>query len=46
VCLALRAETSIGGRRVARELDAIMAWRGKPGECPESCARGRVSIKF
>ena len=24
------AETSIGGRRVARELDAIMAWRGKP----------------
>jgi putative transposase len=29
-CLALVAETSIGGRRVARELDAIMAWRGKP----------------
>ena len=24
------ADTSIGGRRVARELDAIMAWRGKP----------------
>ena len=29
-CLALVADTSIGGRRVARELDAIMAWRGKP----------------
>ena len=29
-CLALVADTSISGRRVARELDAIMAWRGKP----------------
>ena len=29
-CLALVADTSFGGRRVARELDAIMAWRGKP----------------
>lgn len=29
-CLALVANTSIGGRRVARELDAIVAWRGKP----------------
>lgn len=29
-CLALAADTSIGGRRVARELDAIIAWRGKP----------------
>ena len=29
-CLALVADTSIGGRRVARELDAIVAWRGKP----------------
>jgi putative transposase len=29
-CLALVADTSIGGRRVARELDAIIAWRGKP----------------
>ncbi len=30
-CLALVADTSISGRRVARELDAIVAWRGKPG---------------
>ncbi len=29
-CLALVADTSIPGRRVARELDAIIAWRGKP----------------
>ena len=29
-CLALVADTSISGRRVARELDAIVAWRGKP----------------
>jgi putative transposase len=29
-CLALVADTSIGGRRVARELDAIIRWRGKP----------------
>jgi putative transposase len=28
--LALVADTSILGRRVARELDAIVAWRGKP----------------
>jgi len=29
-CLALVADTSIGGRRVARALDAIIGWRGKP----------------
>ncbi len=29
-CLALVADTSISGRRVARELDAIIARRGKP----------------
>ena len=29
-CLALVADTSISGRRVARELDAIIGWRGKP----------------
>jgi Integrase core domain len=29
-CLAAIADTSISGRRVARELDAIIAWRGKP----------------
>ena len=31
-CLALVADTSISGRRVARELDAIVAWRGKPAK--------------
>jgi putative transposase len=30
-CLGLIADTSISGIRVARELDRIMAWRGKPG---------------
>jgi putative transposase len=29
-CPALVAAPSISGRRVARELDAIIAWRGKP----------------
>jgi putative transposase len=29
-CLALVADTSISGQRVARELDAIIGWRGKP----------------
>lgn len=29
-CLGLIADTSISGRRVARELDRIIAWRGKP----------------
>jgi putative transposase len=29
-CLAAIADTSISGRRVARELDAIIPWRGKP----------------
>lgn len=29
-CLGLIADTSISGRRVARELDRIMAWRSKP----------------
>jgi len=29
-CLALVADTSISGRRVARELDAVIAWRGRP----------------
>jgi putative transposase len=28
--LALVPDTSISGRRVARELDALIAWRGKP----------------
>jgi putative transposase len=30
-CLALVADTSISGRRVARELDAVIGWRAKPG---------------
>ncbi|WP_091686925.1 IS3 family transposase [Methylocapsa palsarum] len=29
-CLALVVDTSIGGHRVARELDALISWRGKP----------------
>lgn len=29
-CLALVVDTSISGRRVARELDAIIARRGRP----------------
>jgi putative transposase len=30
-CLALVADTSLSGDRVARELDAVMALRGRPG---------------
>jgi putative transposase len=30
-CLGAIPDTSISGRRVARELTAIIAWRGKPG---------------
>ena len=30
-CLGLVADTSISGKRVARELDRIISWRGKPG---------------
>ena len=29
-CLALVADTSLSGRRLARELDAVIAQRGKP----------------
>lgn len=29
-CLAMVADTSISGKRVARELDRLIAWRGKP----------------
>jgi putative transposase len=29
-CLALVADTSLSGVRVARELDAVIAWRGRP----------------
>jgi putative transposase len=33
-CLALVADTSISGQRVARELSRIIAWRGKPEAIP------------
>ncbi len=29
-CLAAIADTSLSGRRVARELDRLIAWRGRP----------------
>ena len=29
-CLCLVADTSLSGLRVARELDAPVAWRGRP----------------
>jgi putative transposase len=32
-CLGLVADTSLSGARVARELDAVIAWRGKPRTC-------------
>jgi putative transposase len=32
-CLALVADTSLSGQRVGRELDAIVAQRGKPAAC-------------
>lgn len=32
-CLGLVADTSLSGARVARELDAIIAWRGRPAGC-------------
>jgi putative transposase len=32
-CLALVADTSLSGLRVARELDTIMARRGRPVTC-------------
>jgi len=32
-CLALVADTSLPGLRVVRELDVIMAWRGRPAMC-------------
>ncbi|MGC0397212.1 hypothetical protein ABIF91_009624 [Bradyrhizobium sp. USDA 241] len=32
-CLALVADTSLSGLRVTRELDVIIAWRGRPAMC-------------
>ena len=32
-CLALAADTSLPGLRVVRELDVIIAWRGRPAMC-------------
>jgi putative transposase len=37
-CLALVADTSLSGSRVARELDAITAIRGKPTTCASETA--------
>ena len=31
--LALMSDTSLSGARVARELDAVIAWRGRPKSC-------------
>ena len=52
-CLAAIADTSISGRRVARELDVVIAWRGRPNRSsptmgpsslPTPCSRGRRSV--
>jgi putative transposase len=32
-CLCLVADTSLSGSRVIRELEAVIAWRGRPGIC-------------
>jgi putative transposase len=32
-CLALVADTSLPGLRVVRELDVVIAWRGRPAMC-------------
>ena len=39
-CLALVADNSLSGRRVARELDAIIARRGRPKTCVSDNDRG------
>lgn len=39
-CLALVADTSLSGRRVARELDAVIARRGRPRTCVSDSDRG------
>jgi putative transposase len=38
-CLGLVSDTSISGARVARELDRIIAWRGRPEACCRTTAR-------
>jgi len=37
-CLALVADTSLGGLRVARELNAIIVHRGRPAMCVSETA--------
>ncbi len=37
-CLCLVADTSLSGKRVARELDAIIAVRGRPLSCVPTTA--------
>lgn len=43
-CLALVRDTSISGRRVARELDAVIALRGRPGSCVSDNGTELVSM--
>jgi transposase InsO family protein len=45
-CLALVADTSLSGARVARELDAIIAVRGKPMTCVSDLRRETVEHPF
>ncbi|MHC2389328.1 transposase InsO family protein [Bradyrhizobium liaoningense] len=40
-CLALVADTSLSGLRVTRELDVIIAWRGRR-ECQKFCVRASL----
>jgi len=40
-CLALVADTSLSGRRVARELDKLIGDRGKPLRIPPVSTAGR-----
>jgi putative transposase len=43
-CLALVPDTSISGRRVARELDAVVAVRGRPRSCVSDNGTELVSM--
>ena len=37
-CLALVADTSLGGQRVVRELEAVIIYRGRPAMCVSETA--------
>src|ERR1700729_2745825 len=43
-CLALVADTSLSGRRVARELDNIVRQRGRPGAISATTARNTLPM--